>query len=96
MATLFLSGGCKKDPGGSGSSYTPTTADVTATATLAELQQGRTLYLNNCNNCHALYMPEAYSPSQWKTVLGLMAPKTGMTSSQILLVTKYVSKGKQL
>jgi mono/diheme cytochrome c family protein len=94
MATLFLSGGCKKNLAGSGSLYTPTTANVTANATLAELQQGRALYSNNCNSCHGLYMPEAYSSSQWRTILGGMAPRTRMTSSETQLVTKYVTKGQ--
>jgi mono/diheme cytochrome c family protein len=95
IVILFLVGSCKKDLGGSGSLYTPTSADVTANATLAELQQGRTLYLNNCGVCHGLYMPENYTPAQWKSILGNMAPRTSMSASQVQLVTKYVSKGKQ-
>jgi mono/diheme cytochrome c family protein len=94
-AILFLTGSCKKDLGGSSSSlYTPTTADVTSSATLADLQQGRSLYSSNCNSCHGLYMPENYTPSQWRSVLSIMAPRTQMTAAQILLVTKYVTKGK--
>ncbi|HZK61441.1 MAG TPA: hypothetical protein VFC41_05145 [Anaerovoracaceae bacterium] len=94
-AILFLTGSCKKDLSGSSSSlYTPTSADVTSSATLADLQQGRSLYSSNCNSCHGLYMPESYSSSQWRSVMGSMAPRTRMTTSQILLVTKYVTKGK--
>jgi len=93
IAVSFSYSSCKKDPGGSGLLYTPTTADVTATATLADLQQGRTLYSNNCGSCHGLYMPESYSPSQWRTIMGSMAPRTGMSASQVQLVTKYVTKG---
>ena len=95
VASLLLVGSCKKNLGSSGSLYTPTSADVTANATLAELQQGRTLYSNNCGSCHGLYMPEDYTPAQWKSVLSGMAPRTSMSASQVLLVTKYVSKGKQ-
>lgn len=95
VASLFLIGSCKKDLGSSGSLYIPTSADVTTNATLAELQQGRTLYSNNCGSCHGLYMPENYTPAQWKSVLGSMTPRTSMSASQVLLVTKYVSKGKQ-
>lgn len=94
-AILFLTGSCKKDLGGSSSSlYTPTAADVTSSATLADLQQGRSLYSSNCNSCHGLYMPESYSSAQWRSVMGSMAPRTRMTASQILLVTKYVTRGK--
>ena len=95
VGILFLAGGCKKGLSGPGSLCTPTSANVTANATLAELQQGRTLYINNCGGCHQLYMPESYSSAQWKSILGSMAPRTSMSASQILLVTKYVSMGKQ-
>jgi hypothetical protein len=89
-------GGCKKDSTvGSGSLYTPTAANVTANATLEELQQGRTLYINYCGNCHGLYNPESYTPMQWKSIMNNMGPKTGMSNSDLLLVTKYVCMGKQ-
>jgi len=94
LAAFF--GGCKKDATvGSDSLYTPTIANVTANATLQELQTGRTLYVNNCNNCHGLYLPENYSVTQWKSILSTMGPRTGMPSSDLLLVTKYVCKGNQ-
>lgn len=94
LAALF--GGCKKDATvGSDSVYTPTLANVTANATLQELQEGRTLYINNCSVCHGLYVPESYSPTQWKSILSNMGPRTGMSSSDLLLVTKYVCKGNQ-
>ncbi len=89
---LILAGSCKKNSGNS-SLYTPTNGDVTATATLQDLQQGRTLYMDNCNSCHSLYSPDDYTPAQWRTILPNMAPRTGMTSAQILLVTKYVTRG---
>ena len=88
--------GCKKDATvGADSLYTPTLVNVTANATLQELQEGRALYISNCNKCHGLYMPESYSTMQWKSFLSSMAPKSGMSSSDLLLVTKYVCMGKQ-
>jgi len=95
VAILVLIGGCKKNTFDTSLLYTPTNADVTANATLQELQQGRTLYINNCNSCHGLFSPDDYAPSQWKSILGLMAPKTYMSTSEIQLVTKYVCKGNQ-
>lgn len=92
---LILIGSCTKNTSDTSSLYTPTSADVTANATLQELQQGRTLYINNCGRCHGLYPPENYSSMQWKSIMGSMAPKTGMSTSEIQLVTKYVCKGKQ-
>jgi len=40
-----------------------------------------------------LYSPDDYTPIQWRSILPNMAPRTGMTSSEILLVTKYVTRG---
>ena len=93
LAIAVLIWGCSKTTTDTSSLYTPTSSDVTATATLQQLQQGRTLYINNCNACHALYSPDSFTPSQWKSILSSMAPKTSMGTADIQLVTKYVTKG---
>jgi hypothetical protein len=90
---LGISISCSKSST-TGSLYTPTSADVTATTTLEELLQGRTLYINNCGACHNLYSPDDYSVSGWKSVMSNMAPKTSMNTSQVTLVTKYVTRGQ--
>jgi mono/diheme cytochrome c family protein len=90
---LILTGGCTKKGGDTSSLYTPSGADVTANATLEELQQGRVLYIENCNSCHGLYNPDSNSPSQWRSILSNMAPKAGLSSSETQLVTKYLTRG---
>lgn len=90
---LGFSVSCSKNS--SSNLYQPTSADVTATATLTDLQQGRSLYVNYCGQCHYLYSPDDYSPTAWKSILSSMAPRTGMNSSEVTLVTKYVTRGKQ-
>ena len=92
---LIFIAGCKKTNSNSSSLYTPTSADVTANATLTELQQGRTLYIKNCNSCHPLFSPDDYVPMQWKSILNIMTPKTSMSAAEVMLVTKYVCRGKQ-
>lgn len=98
FALLLLSGfviSCSKTSSSSGNLYVPTSADVTSNATLAELQEGRTLYIGNCGNCHALVSPDTHTVNEWKTIIADMAPKTNMNSTEISLVTKYVCRGKQ-
>lgn len=90
---LGLSWSCTKTP--ASALYIPVSSDATANATLEELQQGRTLYINNCGSCHNLYSPDDYSVSNWKSILSGMAPKTSMNASQVTLVTKYVTRGHQ-
>ena len=85
---------CSKQNTDTSNLYIPTPSDVSANATLDELNQGRTLYIDNCNRCHSLYTPESFSSSQWKSVMNQMAPKTRLTTSEVTLVTKYVTKGK--
>lgn len=95
---IFLMGllvSCKKNDTSGGSLYVPSASDVTANATLEELTQGRALYISNCGTCHRLYSPDDYSATGWKSIMNSMSSKTSMNSSQILLVTKYVCKGKQ-
>lgn len=95
LGLFIIISGCTKKNADTGSLYVPSSADITVNATLTELQQGRDLYINNCARCHSLYSPDNYSPAQWKAILGSMAPKTSLSSSQVLLVNKYVSRGKQ-
>ena len=95
LSLFIIIAGCTKKNTDTASLYVPTSADITVNATLSDLQQGRDLFINNCGQCHGLYSPDNYSPAQWKVVLGSMAPRTSLSSSQILLVTKYVSRGKQ-
>ena len=91
---LFVSS-CKKDIiTATDSLYVPTATDVTTTATLTDLQNGRTLYLNRCGSCHNLYSPDSYSSSNWSSILASMATKAGLSSTEKSLVLKYVTRGK--
>lgn len=90
---IFITG-CSKSTNSGSSLYTPTISDITGTATLIDLQQGRTLYMNNCNSCHGLYSPDDYTPGQWKSIISNMGPRTGLHAADIALITKYVSRGQ--
>jgi hypothetical protein len=94
FAMLFSFGACKKNSSDTSALYVPTSSDATSNATLQELQEGRILYIDNCNSCHSLYSPDNYTISQWKSIMSTMAPKTNMSTSDIQLVTKYLCRGK--
>lgn len=95
LSSIIFFSGCNKNVVDTSALYTPTSSDVTANATLPELQQGRVLYINNCNSCHALASPDNYTAAQWKTILNSMGTRTSMPASDILLVNKYLARGKQ-
>jgi mono/diheme cytochrome c family protein len=94
LSASLLVVSCSKISGTSGGPYVPTATDVTANATLSDLQQGRTLFVNNCQACHNLPNPDDYSKSGWSTILSAMAPRTALSSSQVTLVYKYVTRGQ--
>jgi len=95
FTSILLLFSCQKNSVDTNSLYVPSAANVTTNATLAELQEGRILYIENCNRCHGLYSPDNFTPTQWKSILSKMSPKTSMSSSDIQLVTKYLCKGQQ-
>jgi mono/diheme cytochrome c family protein len=95
ISILALMASCTKSANTTGDLYVPTSADATANATLADLQQGRALYLNNCGKCHGLYSPDSFTSGQWKNnIMPSMGPKTSMNSTEKSLVTKYVTRGQ--
>jgi len=93
LGVILLMTSCKKDNVAPVGLYTPTTSDVTAKATLSELQQGQNIYVNKCGSCHRLYSPDDFSTTNWKSVMSSMAPQAGLSSSESALVLKYVTRG---
>ncbi|MCX6221313.1 MAG: hypothetical protein NTZ69_10015 [Bacteroidia bacterium] len=74
--------------------YVPTAADVTSSATLADLQAGRAAFINNCGRCHGLYSPDNYSAANWKSIVPMMASRAGLSATETAQVTKYVTRGR--
>ncbi|MCB8999570.1 MAG: hypothetical protein H6540_05825 [Bacteroidales bacterium] len=85
---------CSKNQADTGSLYVPTSADVSATASLSDLQKGRTIYINNCGACHGYYSPDNYSASGWRSILQNMVPRTGISAADASLLSKYVTRGR--
>jgi hypothetical protein len=72
--------------------YVPTEANVNKVeqATLAELQQGHDLFVNNCGKCHKLPKPGSKSNPQWKKTLEVMIPKAKLNNDQSYLIYRYL------
>jgi cytochrome c5 len=73
--------------------YTPSESQQTASASLAQLQEGRKLYVQKCGSCHTLYLPEKYTKLQWQQFLNEMQQKASIDNLEKEQILKYVSKG---
>lgn len=74
--------------------YLPTQRDADAQhVSLAALQEGRTLYINNCGACHNLYLPSAYTAREWVPILNEMQQPAKITDEQKRLIAAYLGSG---
>ncbi len=61
-----------------------------------QLEEGHTLWQNNCNKCHKLYEPSEYTVSRWENILPRMLKRAKLDDEQSGKVRAYVlsnSKG---
>jgi mono/diheme cytochrome c family protein len=63
--------------------------------TLAELNEGKALYEQNCGNCHGLKRPSSEPEAEWKEIVPEMVQKANRKGSKIdtrqqELILKYV------
>ena len=59
-------------------------------ASLATLQQGKSLYEENCSKCHGLKSPSAYNEEEWGKHVKRMAPKAKIDKATEGLILQYV------
>lgn len=69
--------------------YTPT--ESSATISVADLKQGRELYVNNCASCHQLYAPSKFTEKEWEANLNRMQPKAKITDAEKQLIYQYIT-----
>ena len=58
--------------------------------TLTALNEGKTLYENNCKKCHGLKKPENFTEAQWNKIMPPMAQKAKINAEQEESIRKYV------
>lgn len=61
--------------------------------TLAELEQGRALFVQTCAGCHSLKDPASHSPAEWQMEVQQMRGKKGvhLDDHQAELIVRYLS-----
>jgi hypothetical protein len=74
--------------------YTPAEANITASATLEELNKGKTLLMDKCGSCHGAPSPRKHDSSGWVTTLDNMQPKAKINDAEKALIFKYLTSEK--
>jgi cytochrome c5 len=77
----------------------PTAADASRGAahfpdlTLAELEQGRSLYVSRCGSCHSLKPPSELAPQQWDQEVTEMREKNGvkLSDAEARAIVRYLT-----
>lgn len=61
--------------------------------TLAELTEGRTLYVSRCGSCHALKRPTELTAGQWEAEVGEMREKNGvkLSDAEARAIVRYLT-----
>lgn len=59
-----------------------------------QLAQGKTIFENSCNKCHALPSPEKHDAQSWIKTLSRMAPRAKLTDDQHQMVYDYLISEK--
>lgn len=62
-----------------------------STVLTPELAEGKSLYENNCADCHKLYEPKQFSAEEWKPIVQRMQKKAHLDDSQGMKIYNYVS-----
>jgi cytochrome c5 len=56
-----------------------------------ELAEGKSLYENNCANCHSLYKANDFNAEQWKPIVLDMQKKAGLNDAQGQKIYNYLT-----
>ena len=57
---------------------------------MSQLNEGKTIYLANCNKCHRYKVPPSRREAKWDKIIPKMAKKAKLDDAQEKLVLEYV------
>jgi hypothetical protein len=58
--------------------------------TVAQLETGRSLYLERCSSCHLPPSPSSLPPEHWPAQVEEMQERAGLDKDQAILVERYL------
>ena len=59
--------------------------------TLADLHDGRRLYVSHCGGCHTLYRPNEYPAAKWPALVEEMAEDTKLAKAELEAIVRYLA-----
>lgn len=59
--------------------------------TVAELTQGRALYIDHCSGCHSLYRPASQRANDWAAIVNEMADRAKLDADRSHAVVRYLT-----
>ncbi len=67
-----------------------TSEQMKAQFSVAQLEEGKVIWQNNCNKCHKLFAPESRDNEKWHKVLRRMIPRAKLSDEEGKLVRAYL------
>ncbi len=74
--------------------YEPSAANVSASASLEDLNKGKALLLDKCGSCHGPPSPKKHDSAGWNSTLDKMQPKAKISDAERALIFKYLNSEK--
>ncbi len=62
----------------------------------SQFDQGRDIYLNQCNTCHDIEPIDSYTLSEWNHIIPPMAEESGLTLNETKMLTDYILTVRQV
>lgn len=70
--------------------YVPDKVHLPQGMSLAELTEGRALYVGHCGSCHTLHLPGEFSVEIWKQNLDEMQKKSKISNREKMVILNYL------
>lgn len=75
----------------------PTAAELSAEGAILKgmdidaIRRGRVIFVTECGACHRLYLPEEYSPGEWRPIAKRMAERASLGTDQAVDLEAYLA-----
>ncbi len=64
-------------------------------ATASQLNEGYSLFIHRCGNCHYLYRPSRFSEEKWKQEIPEMGKKAKLDPPQTEAIMRYILTSRE-